>query len=226
MFYCSVAREAPFFELNCRAGEHIAVSRWRVTEKLWLNNAGYSDAAMKRLQSSRDKPPYWQTMRPVPEHAVNRRVHEFFSEEFTRHVDDGAEHLYKISVAITEKLLGNLTIHQQRQGMPKDSRFSGIIYPTISMRGNSDNVALRPEFVDRYLRLERVEYIRIDSVGENFTYQVTNLDFADSFSADGTIEWKGRNPNWKMPPGAAWRIGVENGRWVARNEEGRVVEPT
>jgi hypothetical protein len=58
----------------------------------------------------------------------------------------------------------------------------------MEMRTNSDNIALMPQFVGRYLSLEAVEWMRVDSESGHFRYQVANLDFAHSFDSDGRIE--------------------------------------
>lgn len=225
MFYCSVAREAPFFELSSQPGDCLAISRWRVAAKLLLNNAGYVSKVLRQVKSNRKGPPVWQKPNSLFDRPVNMLIHEFLGEEFAREVPYGAEHEYKLSVAITEKLLGNLTLEAPDENMLSDSRFAGIIYPALAMRANSDNLALLPEFVDRFLQLEQVEYIRVDSARDDLKYQVTKLDFANTFGPSGEIEWKGRLPQWQIPSGATVRVGVERGKWVVRNEMGEIVEP-
>lgn len=130
---------------------------------------------------------------------------------------------YKLSVAIAEKLLfGNLEAHVAEG--PKEVRFGGLVYPSMAVRANSDNIALLPEFVDRYLSLHEVEYIRIDAAQpENLKYEVTVIDFANTF-VDGLIEWKGRNRQWTLPPKTQLKMMVdEQGQWVAYDLEGREV---
>lgn len=226
MFYCSVAREAPFFELDSRPGDHLAISRWRVNERLIVNNAGYLDKVLLRANSNRKGPPSWEKRSSFLDRPVNRLIHGFLAEEFARDVPIGAEHDYKLSVAITEKLLGDLIIEAKDEDTSRIPRIAGIIYPALAMRANSDNLAILPEFVDRYLQLEQVEYIRVDSASNDLKYQVTKLDFANTFGRDGQIEWKGRLPQWQIPPGATVRVSVERGQYVVRNEKGNIVEPT
>ncbi len=226
MFYCSVAREAPFFELGSRAGDYLAISRWRVNETLIVNNAGYVDEVLQRVNSDRKGSPNWEKQDPLLDRPVNRLIHRFLAEEFARDVPVGAEHKYKLSVAITEKLLGDLTLGAKDEDISCISGFAGIIYPALAMRANSDNLALLPEFVDRFLQLEQVEYIRIDSASDDHRYQVTKLDFANTFGPDGEIEWKGRLPQWQVPPGSTVRVSVERGKYVVRDETGNIIEAT
>ena len=57
-------------------------------------------------------------------------------------------------------------------------------------------------------------------------FKVTILGFADTFEEDGDIQWKGRHPHWVMrEKGQVLHLAVENGRWVARNVDGEIVEP-
>jgi hypothetical protein len=138
-----------------------------------------------------------------------------------------SEHLYKLSIAIAEKLyLGPLQMDSEAGEFDGEPRFAGIVYPTIAMRANSDNIALIPEFVDRLLSLETVEWIRVDSKGTDLKYQITKLDFANSFGGDGQIEWKGRLPQWVVGPGREVRVSVEHGKYVVCDEQGRIVEPS
>jgi len=92
------------------------------------------------------------------------------------------------------------------------------------MRANSDNLVLLPEFVDRYVEHVSVEYIRVDAVSGDLKYDITTLDVADTFAADGAIEWKGGVPGWVVPRGGSISLNVEGGVWVARNGEGELME--
>jgi hypothetical protein len=73
----------------------------------------------------------------------------------------------------------------------------------MAMRTNSDNIALMPQFVDRYFSLAAVERMWIDPESGESSYQAANLDFAHSFDSDGRIEWKRQLP-WRVTgPGRA-----------------------
>jgi len=103
--------------------------------------------------------------------------------------------------------------------------FGGLLYPSMAMRANADNLALKPECVNENLSLRKVEYICVDETGDQ-GFKVTILDFADTFDEGGRIQWKGRHPHWVMrEKGQILHLAVENGRWVARNEKGEVVDP-
>jgi hypothetical protein len=226
MFYCSIAREPVFFELRVAAGDYIALSRWRVDQKFLVNNVGYASAVFAKLRSVRNTPD-WGGEHPKIGTLKNRQVAAFFSSEFTREVAHGNEHLYKLSVAIAERLCsGSINGSSEDQKLGLD-RFAGVMYPPVAMRANADNLALFPEFVDRCLRLEAVEWIRVDEQRQDFKYNITKLDFAGTFGSSGEIEWKGRLPQWKLERrGEQLIFAVENGQWVARDEGGNVVKPS
>ena len=226
MFYASIAREAPFFELGLKPGDHVAISKWRTTEKIIVNNVGYVSEVFDGLNSNRPLP-VWGPNHHLLSSASNQLIGSYFAAEFSKIVPTGQEYEYKISIAIAEKLyIANLQLDPTRDAISGEPRFGGLIYPTIAMRANVDNVALLPEFVDRYLVLSSVEWIRVDEELPDFKYQVTMLDFANSFGPTGEIEWKGRLPQWVFQPGQQATLSVENGKWVVRNEKGEILEPT
>lgn len=226
MFYCSASREAPIFELGLKPGNYLAISKWLVNQRILVSNIGYSDEVFRKLGSARQASPWWQFDLPQTRLTANSLIANFMASEFARVVNPGEEHLYKLPIAIAEKLYLD-TLHPD----PVDSKIDGmnqiggIVYPSISMRANSDNVALVPEFVDRFVSLEAVEWIRIDKELHDFKFQVTNLDFANSFSSDGQIEWKGRRANWFIGPGRQVCVSVEHGKYIVRDEQGNIIEP-
>ncbi len=225
MFYGSIARSAPFFEIRATAGALIVISRWSLKTKLFFNNVGYTDSVLRRSNSARALTQWWQERTtPAVEKPANRLIHRFLASEFARMVEQGNEHEYKMSAAIAENLLGNLTIDHREEGMPTYEGWGGLLYPSLAMRANTDNVAILPEVVDRFMRFEQAEYIRVDSVNEDFTYTVTALDFANSVSSDGTIEWKGRHGQWTIPAGRIHQVAVEDGQWVVRDEAGQILD--
>ena len=228
MFYSSIAREGAIFELRPQPGDHIAVSKWRIAEKLMVNNVGYIRDVFDALKSNRSVPDWGNKDALLMGSESNLLVAKYFATQFSKIVPKGEEHEFKISIAIAEKhYLDDVKLRSPlSRGYGEATRFSGLIYPSISMRANADNVALLPTHADRFLVAVSVEWLRIDSRGPDFSYQVTMLDFANSFGQAGDIEWKGRLPQWKVSPGQTATAVVKNGHWVIRNEQGEVIEPS
>lgn len=220
LFYCSVGWNAPQFELHLEKGDFFALSRWRVTERLIVNNLGFTDRVFSRLQSDRSSIPQWIRRDQNPQTPSARLLDKFFNEEFTREVPAGEEHLYKMSVAITLPFLHDVAEDEKIEGV-RDHRVAGLLYPAIAVLGHGDNLVFKPEIVDRYLAIEQVEYNQVVDRkvdGKYVTYENKHIDFADAFSPAGCIEWKNRCAEWNIviPPGGAFGL--------VRKTEGRCIE--
>jgi hypothetical protein len=212
LFYCSMSREAPFFELGVLPGAKIAVSHWQTTAPIVVNNVGYHHEVFGSLSSTRDCPSWGKGTEYEKLEETTAFIKQFFATEFAKIVPPGQEYLYKISIAIAELHFSN-------------DMFGGLLYPSMAMRANADNLAFKPECVDNHFSLRKVEYIRVDKTDAS-GFKVTILDFADTLDNDGGIQWKGRHPHWVMrEKGQVLHLAVENRRWVARNEKGEIVAP-
>jgi hypothetical protein len=212
LFYCSMSREAPFFELGIVPGAKVALSHWQTTPPIVVNNVGYHDEVFGSLSSNRDCPFWGKGTEYEKLEKTTAFIKQFFASEFAKIVPPGQEFLYKVSIAIAELHFSN-------------EMFGGLLYPSMAMRANADNLALKPECVDNHLSIRKVEYIRVDDADAS-GFRVTILDFADTFDENGGIQWKGRLPHWVMrEKGQVLHFAVENRRWVARNEKGEIVEP-
>jgi hypothetical protein len=212
LFYCSLSREAPFFELGLIPGARVAISHWKTTTPIVVNNVGYHDEVFGGLGSKRECPSWGKNTEYENFEKTTSIIKLFFATEFAKIVPPGQEHLYKLSIAIAELHFSN-------------DMFGGLLYPSMAIRSNADNLVLKPECVDKHLSLRKVEYIRVDETDDK-GFKVSILDFADTFDENGHIKWKGRHPRWVIrEKGQALRLAVENGKWVARNEKGEKVEP-
>lgn len=220
-FYASTARAAVFFECRVQPGDYIAVGRWRLTNRMFANSVGFSDAVFRKWRSARDKLPPWEQVN-FSFAKANQVVHQFFAEMFARDISSEANHEYKLSVALAEKLMGPI-----EGGEPHaiaDKRIGAVIYPALAMRANTDNVVFLPDFVDRYLILESVEYICVEEIVGDFQYRISVRDFADSFAADGSIDWKSDHVDLQLEPQSTVSAGVENGKWVVRDQSGGLLK--
>ena len=114
------------------------------------------DLVFRRWHSERRAGALWQN--EVALTPANRLIHKFLSDEFSRQVSCGDEEMYKVSVAISELFQRPIDglLHLA------ENRFAGIVYPALALRAHSDNLALLPNFLDRYLKLERIEYMHAD----------------------------------------------------------------
>jgi len=172
VFYCCAGRRVPFFECFVKTGDKFILSQWKTISRLLVNNIGYLNDNIMGLQP--------KSLDELKE--ANILIRNFIDEEFTKNVNKGEEYLYKITIALAEKHFS-------------DDIFNGLLYPSIAIKGRSDNLALKPHYVDKNLMIERVEFIQIISV-KGFEYKIKVLDLATSFGKDGSIEWKGYPGKW------------------------------
>jgi hypothetical protein len=202
VFYCCTSRQAPFFESQPGEGQTVAITRWVTTARLMVNHVGYTAGAFSALASNREQASWG----PRPITQLNEPVSAFLAEVFTQIVPRGSEFKYKLSVAIAERLF------------LLDDKFGGLLYPTVAMRANADNFALKLPYAREHLRFQRAEYARIEKV-QDFAFNTTVLDTATELGADGSICWKGRLDPWPIrKKGDALIFTVEDGRWVARDK--------
>jgi hypothetical protein len=89
------------------------------------------------------------------------------------------------------------------------------------------------------LEFFKAKHVKIDErSGNSITF--TLVDFADSTSLDGYLEWKGRPPAFTLPPGETGKLTLVEGRdedgdyvvsadgkvchWVAEDRSGNVLK--
>src|SRR6267378_15923 len=69
-FYCSLHKPSIFFELqDLYAGDEIILTFWKTTERMLLNNIGYTQPVFERLGAKRELP-QWRT--PAPDSNSNK----------------------------------------------------------------------------------------------------------------------------------------------------------
>ncbi len=175
-FYGSFNWEPTLFELRVNEGDYIVLSLFQAIDNLELTPIGFTEAVFDRLDSHRTPHP---EARPknveIIERDSNKIVDEFIAESFTKIVNVGEEYKYKISVAISKFFMCN-------------EHIDGIIYPTISMNADSENVALKPESVLHKLQLANTVYAK---VGKNngFFYQLVPEFISNRVALNGDLFW-------------------------------------
>jgi hypothetical protein len=211
VLYCSASREGALFEVTPTVGDTVAFAQWKTTAPLLANHVGYSRDTFSRLGSHRTHGSF--TDRPLeepggPEHG---EITDFFATTFAQRIAPTEPHFYKISIALAEMLGGQ-------------DLFNGLIYPTIAMRANSDNVAVKSLFADQHLQFVRTEFVRVDEVRES-GFEAMGLDIATHIAGDGTIVWRDRPDQLTVMKERPLVLTAENRRWAARDIDGKIVEP-
>lgn len=239
IFYGSVGSTATIQELAPATGARMVLSMWRVTTPMMVVSVGYSEDAFGRLGSDRWSKIWWRRehgIEPVgfqtPE---NKLLDNFLAKEFTRRVPRNQGWQHKLSVAVSETYLNSKSrsfkgiagLHVAGVTRPGEAiaglEVAGLVYPSIATGGNDDNVALKCANADACLELAWVQYIQIDRVtdkADEFTPK--GLDFADSVSASGEINWLGVFPNARCA-GTDYRADVDGKRLVLKDSLGHII---
>jgi hypothetical protein len=139
------------------AVELFTVSRWEILEDIEILEMIFSDEALKKSSSTRTSLEHQlNNYKDSPLAKEYEEQGRFFSNEFARNdVKKGQEYKYKITAAYANYIWEN----------PK---LKGITYPSVQSDYKGQNVALLPEIVDKYLKLEFVGIFKFErKAGQN-----------------------------------------------------------
>ena len=221
-FYCSVASPAPFYELHAKQGDLVGLSFWEVMEPLWLHNLGFHPSTLREIGAQecsivgRE-----QLIKAIPDESeANNKIRGEFSRIFAQYVPDEKSYLYKQSIAINEFLDEFEICFPDGPGMPVKKEIAGTAYPSLQMRGDADNVVLLPKFVHSSLRLNSVQYVKVEEANDaRSAYRFLTIGISESFS-------DGQNINWFETLGSETdrqcSIAIEDGHWVTRRGDGSI----
>lgn len=211
-FYATTARAVPFFELNVGKGDYVALSKWKTTDKLLVNHIGFSNECKEYLKSTRLLDEIYDFVKSTKSHGdLNSLVHDYLAYRFSKVTNPGEEDYYKLTIAIGRKLF-------------KDDMFSGLLYPTIAMTGNADNIVLKNTFVDTSLEFKSIEYIEINEAKDR-EYKVQILDSATKINEKGDFIWSGRGIQWQLKEkDQEFIFKSEGGEWIAYDKYGNRVD--
>jgi hypothetical protein len=207
VFYACQSKEPVFFEMRVEEGDELVIGNWRLNTRLLVNSVGYTEKVFSAMGAARACPVWEGKELPKGQSELSDDVRagidaslavlrqedpdfdivEAFGNAFTR----CDEAMYKLSTAISELHLGDIG--------NADIRFGGVIYPSIQMSANSDNLALLPWFADNHLELTGVLHVRVTQrVCALISFD--ELDYATSFAADGRVLWNGARSSVTVPP--------------------------
>jgi hypothetical protein len=219
MFYASLAKEPIFFEVkNLNPGDELIIGFWRTTADMEINNIGLTRWKLGRMNLGLNSLPYLVELTDAFGYSLkvslnvnpmlgrradyilskdtNYILNQLISDFFMCFVDGDENYKYNLTAALTE-------LHLNKEN-------AGVIYPSIRAIGAGDNIALLPKFVDEHIIFKKAIHIRIDNVNNN-TLSITNIDTSKSLSNEGKLEWLGRMPKWKIPPGKRVKVELAHG---------------
>jgi hypothetical protein len=109
----------------------------------------------------------------------HRLIDNFVAAEFLKVVDEGEEHLYKLTIAIAELLFDFET---------DVGPIDGIAYPSIASDQLNANVALLPEAFHRLYEPVACTWTRIEETRPSHGFFVSSRE-AKGISSEGEIAW-------------------------------------
>lgn len=222
IFYATCGAPAVYPEIHAKTGDRIAVSTWKYTDPVYMHNLGFHPSSLKRLGVGIDGPRR-RFANPIPnETSSNEKLRRQLSEAFTEDVPGGEEWRYKFPIAINELLFdGAEPLPVTYPDGPRFERVVGTVYPAMRMRGVADNVAIRPEYVDRFLRLEFVQYVLVEAADtERGSFSVSSLAQSNEFH-DGQIIWR---PGISDERARRGHVSFERGAWILRDGLGDIFD--
>ena len=222
MFYGSAGCHCTLFELALELGDRLTITKWRVKRPMYLAPAGYSPKYFKnKFGLSRWEEISWANQYlndPMAKTPENELVHDFLAREFTKHVNN--PHNYKMSAAFSELILDAISFGANGAATIE---LAGIIYPSVPNELNADNVALMPSIADSHLEFVNVQYVEITKANKRPEYSCRGLDFANSLSETGAIEWHNNFPSI-LGAGTDHTIDLtETGDLVIIDNKGKIV---
>ncbi|MBX9721500.1 MAG: hypothetical protein K2X81_08915, partial [Candidatus Obscuribacterales bacterium] len=174
VLYCGLSRSNAFFENKPvpTATQEVTFVEWEVKAPLPVNCVGYSTAVFQKLGTDRKwrNAPALQQTRET-EFVLDYLAAKFFAGEFKELDADNAS---KLKMAIAEVLLA--------------PPLGGLVFPALSVKGSSDFLAIKRDFVSSHLRFCSAELLRIDAI-EGAAATTKTLNTCREINPKGELEW-------------------------------------
>lgn len=133
-----------------------------------------------------------------------------------------------------EKIIHEIFIHPTNEyydysskiamHLMKGEQLHGITYPSIISNNQSQNVALKTQYADKFLSLIHCTAYRIKSVENPFKYDVEEINFG--VNNNGSVQWKGRKKQWVIRENGGQLAMKANGwQWEAYDINNKLVDP-
>lgn len=131
---------ACLYECGAKTNDYFVVSTWVSVEPVSFVCLGFTGEAMEGLGGKRKARQAYLSPQEDP---LGHLLADWQSKILTRPVRAGDELRYRLSTALA------------RVGLRDSSRADGILYPSVAMDLCGDNVAIRPEVVDKCFAFHR-----------------------------------------------------------------------
>ncbi len=206
IFYCSSDNNCVLEEICPKEGDLVVRAGWRTTKRAFLRDIGYSPAVFARAGTTREVPAkYLEFEGRLDLNA--QTIRDFIGFAFT----DPTPSQYPLTAAIAEFHL-------------RSDDIVGVMYPSVTRKGDCDNVVLRPEFVDGGgLELVSAEAIRVRhwDIQEPDGCGISDLK---GVLPDGALVWAYTGEELtQLAPGEARHMHMKFGETVTCQNEGELL---
>ena len=148
---------------------------------------------------------------------IDHVLFTFLDSKFSQLIHSDHSNEYKITSAIAERFMSGFTDKGNLE-------IGGMLYPSVAHSSRNDNIALRPAIVDKYLRLDYVEELKVIGVKDDLI-EVEYVDFGKPF-ANGVIDWKGRVKQYTVNADNPFiKVKVIEEGYVFTDKFDRLVDP-
>jgi hypothetical protein len=183
IFYCSDLEIGAIQELNLIEGDEAIIGQWETQSPFGVFNLGRTHflSKQKRLVLSDSSEEQVKKLETTEYELFNELLGQLFTTKITPNKN---EYLYKLSTAITEKLLNSKLTNSPKFPI------GGIIYPSSKYTPKKvDNLALTPACVDNHLKLVRFEHIRVIKINSHDNISVERLNFGVELDHNDKAIW-------------------------------------
>ncbi len=164
VFYCSENKMTSLREMDPKANDIVYLSIWRFNSKrdvyivpILPNNLGSAN--------------YWQPLA--------KDMHNYFSEFNKKVGENKFKELTKLFEIISDYFIQNnypLTSWFANKYLYKTNNIDLILYPSFANSKKTCSIAIHPNFVDRYLELEKIYILKITEFVENgYKFQLQRI---------------------------------------------------
>lgn len=104
------------------------------------------------------------------------------------------------------------------------TELGGIIYPSIESGNLSENVAIKPQWIDEKFFPVNASLYKVTGIHPGFRYDIGEIDFGTI--ENGKIDWKGRCRNWQIrKPGGTLTMKSNGWAWEGFDNDGNLIDP-
>lgn len=203
MFYCSNENGVPVYEIRAKKGTVFAMSKW-VSQAADPQNVVMSpsiigiDRIIATLGDDSNLEDFLKHYIDVMPAEI-QEIDAFLGDLFAR-PHGSVPNLYWFTSAVARVVLGDLKNNSTKEGL------DGLMYPSIQSQFTGFNLAIKPAFVDRNLRLEGSAIRQVFEHDEStYSYSIGALRGLRGIDSSGKAIWVNVHPDdahkrWELAP--------------------------